>query len=60
MKPVPRGYIVPSAALTISSKLVAGYEPSDAQPRIGDVVYGRVVSLGITVSWRTRTVVSTG
>ncbi|MEM8922749.1 MAG: hypothetical protein AAGD35_04535 [Actinomycetota bacterium] len=46
MHQVPRGYIVPSAAFTIQPSSVASYVPSDERPKPGDVMYGRISTLG--------------
>lgn len=46
MKPIPRGYILPSAAFTLQGSLVDSYVPSDDRPRPGDVMYGRIETLG--------------
>jgi len=43
---IPRGYIVPSAAFPIQSSLVESYVPTDARPKPGDVMYGRIATLG--------------
>jgi hypothetical protein len=43
---IPRGYIVPSAAFTIQTSLAHAYESSEARPRPGDVMYGRIATLG--------------
>ncbi len=46
MHPIPRGYIVPSAAFTIQASSVSSYVPSDERPKPGDVMYGRIAGLG--------------
>ncbi len=46
MKPIPRGYILPSAAFTLQSSHVEAYIPSDERPKPGDVMYGRIATLG--------------
>jgi hypothetical protein len=46
MKSIRPGYILPSAAVTISPRLIRGYETRDKRPEVGDLVYGRVVYLG--------------
>lgn len=46
MNQIPRGYIVPSAAFTIQTSLVDSYVSSDDRPKPGDVMYGRIATLG--------------
>jgi hypothetical protein len=46
MKKIPPGYIMPSAAYTITKKHVKFYAFMDKQPEVGDVVYGRVARIG--------------
>lgn len=46
MKKIPSGYILPSAAYTVSKKHIKFYEFMDKVPEIGDVVYGKVVRIG--------------
>jgi hypothetical protein len=46
MKPIRPGYILPSAALTVPPRAIRGYEPRDAPPAVGDLVYGRIHLLG--------------
>ncbi|MGF1596771.1 MAG: hypothetical protein ACFCVK_07535 [Acidimicrobiales bacterium] len=46
MKPIPRGYILPSAAFSIQSSQVVSFSASDDRPQAGDVMYGRIASLG--------------
>ncbi len=46
MTQIPRGYIVPSAAFTIQPSLVHSYAPTEERPRPGDVMYGRIATLG--------------
>lgn len=46
MKRVPPGYILPSAAFTVSSRLVHSYVSWEDTPRPGDVLYGRIERLG--------------
>lgn len=46
MKQIPRGYILPSAAFSIQSSLVDSYAPSEERPKPGDVMYGRIATLG--------------
>lgn len=45
-KKIRPGYILPSAAFTISPKQIRFYEKLDQSPKPGDVVYGRVASIG--------------
>ncbi len=40
------GFILPSAAYTILPRQIRGYLPLDDRPRVGDVVYGRIIHLG--------------
>lgn len=46
MKKIAPGFILPSAALTISPRRCKLYEYTDKAPEIGDLVYGRIVRLG--------------
>ena len=46
MPQIRPGIILPSAAFGINPKLVKTYEALDNEPRIGDLVYGRVRYLG--------------
>ena len=46
MKKLQPGFIVPSAVYTINRKKMAGYVPIDSAPKVGDIVYGVVESLG--------------
>ena len=46
MEKLSKGYILPSAAYTLSKKYVKGYIPLDRKPEIGDVAYGRIIRLG--------------
>jgi hypothetical protein len=46
MKKIPPGFILPSAAFTVTKKHIRFYEFHDKEPEIGDVVYGRVVRIG--------------
>ncbi len=46
MKKLDRGYRIPSAAYTIPRKLIKGYVPIDRAPKIGDLIYGQVTTLG--------------
>ena len=46
MKKIRKGFILPSAALTIMPRQVKYYEDSDKVPEPGDVVYGVVSRIG--------------
>jgi len=46
MKKLKKGYRLPSAAYTIQQKDIKGYLPIDRAPKIGDLMYGEVQSLG--------------
>lgn len=46
MKRIDKGFILPSAALTIKRSQIKFYELSDKQPEIGDVVYGQISRIG--------------
>jgi hypothetical protein len=46
MKRIRPGFILPSAAYTISPRQVRGYVPMESAPQVGDVVYGRITHLG--------------
>jgi hypothetical protein len=46
MHKIPRGYIFPSAAFSLSTKQIKFYQPMDRVPEIGDVVYGEVGRIG--------------
>ena len=46
MHQIPRGYIVPSAALTIQPSRAQAYVRSEERPRPGDVMFGRIATLG--------------
>lgn len=45
MKPIPRGYIVPSAAFCLPTSCVEAYVTPEGRPRAGDVMYGRIDTL---------------
>jgi hypothetical protein len=45
MYKIPDGYILPSAAYTISRKQIKYYEFQDKKPEIGDVIYGKIARL---------------
>ena len=46
MKPIPRGYVMTSSAFCITPPMVQSYQPVDCTPRVGDVMYGVIASLG--------------
>jgi hypothetical protein len=46
MKKLNKDYRLPSAAYTVSRKMIKGYVPIIKKPEIGDVIYGEVQSLG--------------
>ena len=46
MKKIERGYRIPSAAYTVPRKVIKGYVPIDRAPKIGDLLYGQVTTLG--------------
>jgi hypothetical protein len=46
MKKIERGFRLPSAAYTIPKKVIKGYVPMDRPPQVGDLVYGKVKTLG--------------
>lgn len=46
MKKISPGYILPSAAYTITKRHAKFYDFVDKKPEVGDVVYGRVTRLG--------------
>jgi hypothetical protein len=46
MHKLSKGFIVPSAAFSISKKLIKGYIKSEKKPEVGDLVYGTVKSIG--------------
>jgi len=46
MQKIDKGFIVPSAALTIKRSQVKLYKDSDKIPEIGDVVYGTISRIG--------------
>lgn len=46
MNKIRPGFILPSAAYTISPRLIKNYQNLDCAPRVGDLVYGRVSYLG--------------
>ena len=46
MNKVDKGFILPSAALTIRRSQVKYYTLSDKSPEIGDIIYGRICLVG--------------
>lgn len=46
IKKTDKGFRMPSAAYTLPKKAIKGYVPINKAPEIGDVVYGKVVSIG--------------
>lgn len=46
MKKLDRGYRIPSAAYTLPKKAVKGYIPIDWAPKVGDLIYGEVKTIG--------------
>jgi len=46
MKKISPGYILPSAAYTITKRHVRFYDLVEKEPEVGDVIYGRVTRLG--------------
>lgn len=46
MTAIRPGFILPSAALTVSSKQIRHYADLERPPRVGDLIYGRVITLG--------------
>lgn len=46
MTKIRPGFILPSAAFTINVRQIKHYQKLDKPPKIGDVVYGRVVYMG--------------
>lgn len=46
MQKLKRGYIIPSAGYTLSSKMLSGFMPINKTPEIGDVIYGEVLTIG--------------
>jgi hypothetical protein len=46
MAKIRPGFILPSAAYTVSPKLIRNFEDLDHKPQVGDLVYGRVAYLG--------------
>jgi hypothetical protein len=46
MQKIKSGYLLPSAALTVSAKRIKQYGPIERSPKTGDLVYGRIIELG--------------
>ncbi len=46
MNKIPKGFILPSAAITVNRSKIKGYVQSDKQPEIGDLVYGEIDRIG--------------
>lgn len=46
IKRIAPGFLMPSAAYTVPRKLVRLYDHSDSPPQVGDLVYGRIKTLG--------------
>lgn len=46
MKKLQPGFIVPSGVFTVNRKKMAGYVPIDSAPKVGDIIYGVVETLG--------------
>ncbi len=46
MHQIPRGYILPSAAYSLQTSLIDSYVTLDDRPKPGDVMYGRIGTLG--------------
>ena len=46
MQKVRKGFILPSAAITISPRQIENFQELDMSPEVGDVVYGRVTRVG--------------
>lgn len=46
MHAIRPSFILPSAAFTITPRMIRGYEKTDKIPEVGDVVFGRVVYVG--------------
>lgn len=46
MKTIKKNFILPSAAAGLASKDVKGYMIIDKTPEIGDIIYGKVISIG--------------
>ncbi len=45
MKKLSKGFIIPSAAFTISAKTIKGYLEIEKKPEIGDLVYGQITRI---------------
>jgi hypothetical protein len=46
MKKIDRGFILPSAALTIKRSQIKLYDFKDKKPKVGDLVYGEIIRIG--------------
>lgn len=46
MHQIPRGYLLPSAAYSLQASLIHSYVDTDDRPQPGDVMYGRISTLG--------------
>jgi hypothetical protein len=46
MNKIDRGFILPSAALTIKQSQIKHYEFKDKTPKVGDLVYGEIIRIG--------------
>lgn len=46
MNKVPKGFILPSAAITINKNNIKGFMQSDKAPEVGDLVYGEIMRIG--------------
>jgi hypothetical protein len=46
MKKLDKAFRIPSAAYTLTNKVMKNYIPIDRAPKIGDVVYGQVKTIG--------------
>lgn len=55
-QPIRRGFIVPSAAFQLPTRADYGWQPVDRDrpPQVGDVIYGRIASLGQHVELENR------
>ena len=46
MKKLSKSYIVPSAAFSLRTKSIAGYDKVQKDPEVGDVAFGEIVRIG--------------
>lgn len=46
MEKLSKSYIIPSAAFSLTRKMIRGYVKSDKKPEVGDVIYGTILSMG--------------